>query len=70
LEVEYDNQCGLRELRLGSVVLTPSLVDLFADNVPMLEKLFARQGGCFGFFAIDVVLSCGGLLWKCENNRL
>ena len=39
MEVEYDSQCGLRELRLGSVVLTPSLVDLFADKVPKLEKL-------------------------------
>ncbi|KAF8717167.1 hypothetical protein AX14_012179 [Amanita brunnescens Koide BX004] len=30
---------GLRELRLGSVVLTPSLVDLLAEKVPRLEKL-------------------------------
>ena len=28
------------------------------------EALFARQKSCFGFFAIAVVLSCGGLLWK------
>lgn len=34
------------------------LVHLFADKVPRLEK------HCFGFFAIAVVLSCGGLLWK------
>ena len=31
------------------------------------EALFARQGGCFGFFTIAIVLSCGGLLWKART---
>ena len=40
MEVEYDSQCGLRELRLGLVVLMPSLADQFADfKAPRLEKL-------------------------------
>ena len=28
------------------------------------ETLFAREGCRFVFFAIAVVLSCGGLLWE------
>ncbi|KAF8335087.1 hypothetical protein F5887DRAFT_989881 [Amanita rubescens] len=45
LEVECDDgRCGLRELRLrelrlGSVVLTPNLMDLLSEKAPRLEKL-------------------------------
>jgi len=40
LEVERDDgRCGLKELRLGSVVLTPNLMDLLSEKAPKLEKL-------------------------------